>query len=277
MLACAMSSAAARRGVAWRRGVLRRRTSTRHLMRQRLWSLVAFALLASAGGAYTDGLVGWFDYSTFDATSLSWTDKSSAGANGTGSTGVAATTDATGAAGNSCAVTYVAGSSSKTIMFSPAITVLPMSICTVRASVPPAAMRTRLMRGRTAGDSLHGAQQRAHRAVVPKHMAAWPLAAEGWHCVLWGIRLCAVWIRPELTDSADDQLGVPVHKPCQCRTGGCHPQRQRGARQQRRYRHGRAESGGYQPPKLPRQWIRAWPAQRFWLCRAHAVEPRAVD
>lgn len=118
--------------------MLRRRTTTRHPIRQRLWSLVAFALLASAGGAYTDGLVGWFDYSTFNPTSLRWTDKSSAGANGTGTTGVAAATDATGAAGNSCALTYVAGSSSSTIMFSPAITVLPMSICTVRASVPPA-------------------------------------------------------------------------------------------------------------------------------------------
>ena len=96
------------------------------------WTLLASAWLARVGGAYTDGLVGWFDYSSYDAGLRTWTDKSSANATASGSIGVAAATDAAGAAGNSCAVDYVGGSDQDTVMFSPVLTSLPLSICTVR-------------------------------------------------------------------------------------------------------------------------------------------------
>lgn len=102
-----------------------------HCVQTAWWALLATAWLTRVGGAYTDGLVGWFDYSTYDAASRTWTDKSSAGANASGSTGVAAATDAAGAAGNSCAVNYVGGSDQDTVMFSPVLTSLPLSICTV--------------------------------------------------------------------------------------------------------------------------------------------------
>lgn len=110
-------------------------------------ALFAVALLARVGGDYTDGLVGWYDVSTFDAQSLAWTDKSSAGATAACSPGVLAATDAPGAAGNSCNVAYLAGTTTTNVTFSPIITALPMSICTVsrpswHACAAPRALRT---------------------------------------------------------------------------------------------------------------------------------------
>ena len=105
------------------------------LQQRLLRALLAVALLTRASGDYTDGLVGWFDVSTFDAQSLAWTDKSSSGATAACSPGVLAATDAPGTAGNSCDVAYVAGTTTEAntmnVTFSPVITELPMSICTV--------------------------------------------------------------------------------------------------------------------------------------------------
>ena len=106
--------------------------------------------------AVTQGMVAWHDAAVNFATgSTSWPDTTS-GASATASVtaGVALATDAAGAAGNACPVTYLRGTVAQAINFSATVSALPFSICSV-TRYTGIANQQRILQSRTT-NAAHG-------------------------------------------------------------------------------------------------------------------------